>query len=114
MEEKGFKMNLYDLYYHPQKESLDKQYDFICSTEVIEHIKDSKALLNLFLNCLKENGTIGIMTKLVSSQEAFSNWHYKNDQTHIRFFSKETFEWIAKQWNLSVHFFGKDVIVFTK
>lgn len=114
MEAKGFKMSLYDLYYFPDKKKLEEKYDFICSTEVAEHVKDSKSLFDTFNKCLKTNGVLGLMTKLALDKEAFSKWHYKNDPTHIRFFSVETFEWIAKQWNLNVQFFGNDVIILRK
>ena len=114
LEEKGFHMSLYDLYYYPDEKVLNQQYDFITSTEVVEHIKDLNALFDLLSKCLKETGVLGIMTKLVIDQEAFSKWHYKNDQTHIRFFSKETFEWIAKNWKFSVNFYGNDVIVLSR
>ncbi len=112
--EQGFKMDLYDLYYFPDKEILKQKFDFITSTEVIEHIKDSKAFIDQLYCMLKNRGVIGIMTKLVLNQEAFSSWHYKNDQTHIRFFSTETFEWIAREWKMNIQFHGNDVILFEK
>ncbi|MCM8527668.1 MAG: class I SAM-dependent methyltransferase [Lentisphaeraceae bacterium] len=114
LEEKGFNIKLYDLYYFPDRSVLDQTYDFISATEVVEHVKDSASLFETFSNCLNENGKLGIMTKLVIDQKAFSTWHYKNDQTHIRFFSKETFLWIADKWNFSVSFYGKDVIIIEK
>ena len=114
LQEQGFEMSLYDLYYFPDKEVLNNKFDFITSTEVIEHIKDSKAFIDQLHSLLKEKGHIALMTKLVLNQEAFSKWHYKNDLTHIRFFSVETFRWISKQWNMKVHFFGNDVIIFEK
>jgi hypothetical protein len=54
------------------------------------------------------------MTKLVQDYEAFARWHYKNDDTHICFFSRSTFEWLADQWQAELTFAGKDVILFYK
>ena len=114
LKSKGFNMNLYDLYYFPDTDVLKSKYDFITSTEVVEHIKDSKALFDKFDSLLNENGVLGLMTKLVIDQKAFSTWHYKNDPTHIRFFSRETFQWIANHWKMNVQYFGNDVIILRK
>ena len=114
MKEAGHKMSLYDLYYYPDQSTLEQKYDFITSTEVVEHIKDSQKLFDTFDTLLNDKGTLGLMTKLVIDQNAFSKWHYKNDQTHIRFFSEETFLWIAKKYEMKVNFFNKDVIIFEK
>ena len=46
------------------------------------------------------------MTKLVRNQEAFAKWHYKNDLTHVCFFSRATFEWLSDQWQADLEFFG--------
>ena len=54
------------------------------------------------------------MTKLVIDQNTFAQWHYKNDPTHVRFYSKETFEFLAKYLKASVDFIGEDVIILQK
>ena len=41
-------------------------------------------------------------------------WRYKDDVTHIRFFSRTTFEWLAARWRADLQFPGKDVIIFEK
>lgn len=38
LEEAGHNMALYDIYYHPDTAVLEKQYDFMTATEVIEHL----------------------------------------------------------------------------
>ena len=110
----GFKVDLYDLFYYPDKSKLKDKYDFITATEVIEHIKDSANAFCYFEDRLKSGGILGLMTKLVIDLEAFSKWHYKNDQTHIRFFSAETFEWVAENWAFHLEIIGKDVILLQK
>jgi len=54
---------------------------------------------------------LGIMTKLALDREAFACWHYKNDRTHVSFFSRETFTWLAAEWNAELAFVGNDVIL---
>ena len=112
--EQGVKVDNYDLYYFNHPEKLTRQYDFVTMTEVIEHVADAKALLTTLDNLLKPGSLMLIMTKRVSDQAAFSKWHYKNDLTHINFYSTETFEWIAQQYNWSLEVLGNDVVLFTK
>lgn len=109
--EKGHKLNLYDFYYHPGLDVLDEKYDFIISTEVIEHLGEPSKIIELWLSLLNLDGTIGLMTKLVKDQAAFRNWHYKNDPTHICFYSRETFEWISKEYQVTYEVIGDDVII---
>ncbi len=104
----------YDLYYFNQPELLEKQYQFITLTEVIEHIAMPAKLLKLLDSMLLAQGILAIMTKRVSNLEAFKTWHYKNDPTHICFYSQATFQWIAQKmhWRLEVQ--DKDVVFFHK
>lgn len=113
-KERGIKINNYDYYYFNQPELLEKQYHFVTMTEVIEHIADPYSLLAQLDKLLKIRGILAIMTKRVMNQQAFSSWHYKNDPTHICFYSLETFQWIAfkLEWRLEV--IDKDVIFFHK
>ena len=113
-EESGCNMSVYDLYYAPDDNVLGKEYDFITATEVIEHLASPADELQRLWALLKPGGWLGLMTKLVIDREAFQHWHYKNDLTHISFFSRYTFQWLGKQWGATVEFIGNDVILFNK
>ena len=54
------------------------------------------------------------MTKLATEAEAFTRWHYKNDPTHVSFFSRDTFRFLAQRDGLEVEFVGNDVILLRK
>ena len=54
------------------------------------------------------------MTKLVRNQAAFANWHYKNDPTHVCFFSGDTWRWWATQQGAQLSLVGADVILLAK
>ncbi|MXR69512.1 methyltransferase domain-containing protein [Shewanella sp. JBTF-M18] len=112
--EVGIAMENYDLYYFPDEQLLKQQYDFITMTEVIEHVADASALLKRLDAMMKPGTCLAIMTKRVLGEAAFANWHYKQDQTHIRFYSTATFEWIAKAFNWQLEVIDKDVVFFTK
>lgn len=97
MRERGHNVDLYDLYYYPHPEVLQKQYEFVMATEVIEHLYQPDEVWQQWLSLLKPGAYLGLMTKLVKDVEAFSTWHYKNDQTHVLFFSRATFEYLAER-----------------
>ena len=63
---------------------------------------------------LQPGGWLGIMTKLVSDQTAFANWHYKNDPTHVCFFSADTWRWWAREHDASLEILGADVILLRR
>ncbi|WP_070970868.1 class I SAM-dependent methyltransferase [Vibrio sonorensis] len=114
LEERGHHMSLYDIYYHPDERVLDATYDFLTATEVIEHLYEPNKVWQQWLNLVKPNGWIGLMTKMVIDVEAFANWHYKNDQTHVVFFSRQTFRYLAERDQLELEFIGNDVILLRK
>lgn len=113
-EEAGYQMNIYDLFYANDKSVLKEKYDFITTTEVLEHLHNPEKEIQLLWSILKSNGYLGIMTKLVTNKEAFSKWHYKTDATHVCFFSKETFLWLADKFNAKIQFIHDDVILLKK
>jgi hypothetical protein len=113
-QEIGHKVDLYDYFYAQDSSVFQKEYDFITATEVLEHLHHPQKELDRLWACLKQDGTLGIMTKLVLNKDAFAFWHYKNDPTHVCFFSKTTFYWLADKWQAEVSFIDNDVIIFYK
>ncbi len=114
LADKGYTMSIYDPYFSPDIMVLEVQYDFVTCTEAIEHFylphKEWRQLLSL----VKPGGWLAIMTKLVIDADAFKRWHYKNDPTHVSFFSRETFCFLADRDGLDVDFVGNDVILLRK
>jgi hypothetical protein len=113
-EEAGHQMDLFDPFYAPEDQVLTAQYNFITASEVVEHLYNPATELARLWSILKPGGWLGIMTKLALDQNAFSNWHYKNDLTHVCFFSTQTMDWLAKQWHAELLKVGKDVLLFQK
>jgi 2-polyprenyl-3-methyl-5-hydroxy-6-metoxy-1,4-benzoquinol methylase len=112
--EQGFDMTVYDPIYARNPVELTQNYDFITCTEVTEHFANPSLEFERLFTLLNDHGWLGIMTKLVIDQEAFSQWHYKNDLTHICFFSKLTFQWLAEYYRCHLYFFGNDVILMNR
>jgi hypothetical protein len=114
LAERGHSVAIYDYFYAPDPTVWDERYDFITATEVVEHLHHPGVELERLWFHLKPGGTLGIMTKMVQDVEAFATWHYKNDPTHVSFFSVLTFKWLAQQWRAKINFFAADVVIFTK
>lgn len=111
----GCQVALYDHFYFRDESVLKvNHYDLVTSTEVFEHLHDPKGTLEKCISLVRPGGSLGLMTKLVTEQSAFTQWHYKNDLTHVIFFSRETFHWIAQEYRLTLEFADKDVILFDK
>ena len=113
-EEAGFYMNIYDHFYARHEEVLEQRYDFITSTEVVEHLYDPKTVLDKLWTLLDENGFLCLLTQVYPDQEAFSSWYYKNDPTHVCFFSLKTLSWLAREFSAELEVLDKDLFIFKK
>lgn len=114
LEEIGFNVAIYDIYFSPNTLVLDKQYDFITCTETSEHFSTPKEEFENFQKILKPKGYIGIMTSMIEDPESFLDWYYNRDPTHISFYSKKTMSWIAKNFNWTIKFSDSTVTLFKK
>lgn len=112
--EQGYRVADYDPFYAHKPELLKNQYDFITMTEVIEHVRHPRLVLDLLDRLLGPAGTLAIMTKRREEPERFANWHYKNDPTHIRFYNLKSFEFIARHYRWQMTVVDKDVVFLSK
>lgn len=113
-KERGFEMAAYDPFYSPDATVLSKQYDFICATEVVEHLHQPFEVWQSLWSMLASGGVLGIMTKLVLSKDAFASWHYKNDLTHVCFYSKQTLNFWAARHGALVRYLANDAFLIVK
>ncbi len=113
-EEKGHMMNIYDIFYAKDEKVLEQEYDFITSTEVVEHLYKPKEVLDRLWSILNENGLLCLLTQIYPKKEKFTQWYYKNDPTHVCFFSLETMQFLADAWQADLEVLGKDVFIFKK
>lgn len=111
LEELGYRMAIYDPYFAQCPSVLGERYDFVTTTEVVEHLSDPKKVFEQLFGLVKEGGVIGIMTKMIPSLENFDQWHYTKDPTHITFYAEETFNYLAQQYRYRAEFKRNDVII---
>ncbi|MBV10683.1 class I SAM-dependent methyltransferase [Rubinisphaera sp.] len=112
--EAGHSMEIYDPFYAPDQSVLNRRYDFITVSEAVEHFHEPQRELSLLWSLLKPQGWLGIMTKRVRDLDSFRNWHYKQDPTHVCFYSLKTFRWLADAWKAELIITGDDVILIGK
>lgn len=110
LEEAGHVMERYDPHYSPDAAVLQRQYDFICATEVVEHLHEPGREFERLFALLRPGGRLAIMTKLVLDRERFRTWHYIRDPTHVCFFSRQVFLHLGRRFHAHVEFIDKDVI----
>lgn len=114
LTEAGHDVALYDPFYAADSGVLDARYDFITVTEVAEHLHRPGPELDRLYRLLKPGGILGIMTKHVINRDRFARWHYINDPTHVCFFSRPTFTWLAKRWGARLDIVDQDAILIEK
>jgi len=101
LEKKGYKLTLYDPFFHPNKDALNTTYDFIICCEVIEHFHRPHEEFQLLRKLLKPGGTLFCMTYLLPNKSVFKDWYYKNDPTHVIFYAERSIKWIQSSFNFS-------------
>jgi cyclopropane fatty-acyl-phospholipid synthase-like methyltransferase len=114
LEEQGQPVDLYDPFYYDDPSVFHKKYDFICATEVVEHLHDPNREFTALFKMLKPSGWLGLMTKLVTDEQAFRQWHYIRDMTHICFYSIGTFEYLAQRFDADLDVVANDVMLLKK
>ena len=111
-KEAGCACDNYDLHFANDPAVLEKQYDFLTCSETMEHFSRPHEEFERFLKLVKPGGWIGIMTQLRDSAPPFEKWFYKDDATHVCFFSRKTFQWLEKQCGLHAEFHPNGVVLF--
>ena len=114
IEEDGFSAALYDPLFHPDETVLAHTYDFITCTETVEHFATPRADFLRLHKILAPGASLGIMTDILEDKEGFGDWYYHRDPTHVAFYTRHTFHWIAEWLGLGVEFPQRRVILFRK
>ncbi len=113
LKDLGHDVDSFDKYFSEIKLS-DDSYDLILASEVFEHFREPKIELENILKLLKKGGILGIRTKFLKDHLEYKTWWYKNDPTHIVFYSDDTFNYLAKTYQLKILFSDNDSIIYFK
>lgn len=111
LQQAGHHCDYYDPLFYPQPPP-QGHYHFITLTEVAEHMAAPRRDLLPLNKHIAPGGWLLVMTKRVINAERFANWHYKNDPTHISFYSAATLHWLADYWRVKWRSESSDVALF--
>jgi hypothetical protein len=114
LEEAGMEVALYDPYFAPFTGVLNASYDFVTCSEVAEHFYRPARDWARMAELLRPAGWLGVMTRRVQPGAPFDAWYYKNDPTHVSFYSDQTFAWLAARHGLRIDYQNQDTIIFRK
>lgn len=81
---------------------------------MVEHLHHPGRVFDRLFDLLHCVDWLGIMTKRVLDKGKFSHWHYIRDLTHVCFYSRATFTYIAQRYRASLSFMGNDLILLQK
>ena len=115
LAEHGGVVENYDPLFFINDEALKTTYDVVTSSEVVEHFKNPSFDWQLLVGLVKPGGVLAIMTLLKTPQIDYKNWWYKNDPTHVAFYSEKTLDYLADRFGLEIIYNDKkSVIIFKK
>lgn len=108
----GFPCAAYDPFFAPDETLLDKRYDFITCSEVAEHAHDPARMFATLRRMLAPGGILGVMTMFHPGEEAFADWWYRRDPTHVCFYREATMRWIGEWHGWKTEFARPNVTLF--
>ena len=114
LTEAGMKMEIFDKFYADNFAVFQKQYDFISASEVFEHLADPQMEIERLWRCLKPNGYLAVMTQMRLAEISFESWRYKDDDTHLSFFSHDTVRWLTKALGAELVYLAPNVFILRK
>ncbi|MDT0676082.1 class I SAM-dependent methyltransferase [Autumnicola musiva] len=114
LQSKGYKIALYDYFFKDDKNLLKLKYDFIICSEVMEHFHYPAAEFRELAAMLNPGGKLYCKTSLYFNTIDFENWYYKNDNTHVIFYTEKSLKWIKENINFSSVTISRELIVFKK
>lgn len=95
----GVHVEGYDPFFAPNQKLLTRQYDFILLNEVIEHVVEPYCVFQRFQKMLRKGGVLGVQTQVLDSSVDFEHWGYRQDPTHICFYTPKTLDFIGEKFS---------------
>jgi SAM-dependent methyltransferase len=114
LEERGFRAAGYDPIFFPDPAPLARAWDFVACTETVEHFREPGREFERLGRLVRPGGWIGIQTRLIAADQDLAAWWYAEDPTHLCFYARTTFDWIADRHGWTVEFAAPDVVLMRK
>lgn len=111
LSQKKIMCSSYDPVYNLGNSFLKSSYNVIVVCEVIEHVYDIYKELKLLFSLIENGGYIILRTELLLENLDFSSWWYKEDITHVNFFTHQSIEKLAEIIGGKIIDYEKNTIV---
>lgn len=116
LEKQGYNIILYDPFFYPDKSYRSHVYDYIICCEVMEHFFDPYKEFQKLKSLLKPNSKLYCKTKMIADDvqvEDFKSWFYKDDPTHVFFYTSKSLDMICRLSNFKTVSFDDNLIIFS-
>jgi SAM-dependent methyltransferase len=109
-----YQVQLYDPFFNDHKLLLEETYDYIICCEVIEHFHEPAKEFRQLSKMIKPDGKLFCMTSLFNHDMDFDSWYYKNDFTHVVFYTEATLQFICGTFGFKGLKTEKNLHIFSK
>ncbi|MDA1001470.1 MAG: class I SAM-dependent methyltransferase [bacterium] len=99
---RGHEVHPYDPFYF--SDPPEGPFGFITSTETFEHFRNPRGEIEKLRALLSPGGLLGVMTTFWEEALFKGDWHYRRDPTHLCFYRRESFDFIAAEWGFRILF----------
>lgn len=113
----GYQLDCYDPYYFPDTEVKKNLYDYIVCCETMEHFYHPIDEFKWMKQLLKDDGMFFGKTKMIPNlidEVYFDGFGYKNDPTHVVFYSEKTLQKIKQIIGFSEFYLTDKIIILKK
>lgn len=114
LREAGHDVSLFDPFFMPDPAPLNRTYDFVTCTEVVEHFHHPAKEFGRLRRLVRPGGWLAIMTCFQPDDGVFEKWHYRKDPTHVVFYRDDTFRYLANLWGWTCKIPVKDVALMQR
>jgi 2-polyprenyl-3-methyl-5-hydroxy-6-metoxy-1,4-benzoquinol methylase len=99
----SFEVDSYDPIFFPEL-NLKKKYDIVFASECVEHAYHPAKTFELLKKLIKKEGVLALSTAMSDGQN-LETWWYKNDPSHVVFFSEKTIKHISTVYHFEIILF---------
>jgi len=108
-------VEFWDPFYFPEKKwSVEKKFDLIFVCEVAEHFNHPLTAWLEINQLLKKQARVVVKSMLITDGLDLQFWWYKNDPTHVVFYSPKNFEYLAQMFEWDVEYCDQKSLTILK
>jgi SAM-dependent methyltransferase len=114
LNERGFPTVGWDPFFAADPWPLDRRWDFVTATEVLEHLYDPAGTLDRIARLVLPGGWFGVMTGIVTPEveDSLESWWYARDVTHVALYRPRTMAWIGERYGWEMERVAETVVLY--